>query len=415
MYFIKNRKYYLVLIAITLSFNVFSQIDSSLLVRETMHPDSAKYSMNMDAVYERPFLRVGKSPVAVGGYMESNWQYISKEGISDGHEFQFRRFTLFTSATITNRIKFLAELEFEDGAKEIAIEFAALDFEFSPLLNLRGGMIVNPIGAFNQNHDGPKWEFTDRPIAMTQMLPATWSTTGFGAYGKKNYQDWMIGYEFYLTGGFDRSIIENDQNKTYLPASKENEDRFEESESGSITTSGKLAIKHRKVGELGISHMGGVYNKFFDDGEDIDVKRRVDAFALDINTTLPRWNTNIIAEAAWIWVDVPSTYTQQFGSKQFGGFVDIVQPVLRKRILGWSNAVVNLALRAEYVDWNREIIKETSQSAGEDLWSFMPAISFRPSAQTVVRFNYRLMKERDIFRNPTERTDGFNFGISSYF
>ena len=44
---------------------------------------------------------------------------------------------------------------------------------------------MNPIGAFNQNHDGPKWEFVDRPISATQMLPATWSNVGFGLYGKK--------------------------------------------------------------------------------------------------------------------------------------------------------------------------------------------------------------------------------------
>jgi hypothetical protein len=51
--------------------------------------------------------------------------------------------------------------------------FASVDFEFAPLLNLIGGVVMNPIGAFNQNHDGPKWEFVDRPISATQMLPAT--------------------------------------------------------------------------------------------------------------------------------------------------------------------------------------------------------------------------------------------------
>lgn len=412
-----HHYYKIIILLIGLSFKGFvakSQIDSTLLKTKTT-TDTLSKSMNMEAIYERPFLRVGKSPVAVGGYMESNWQYLSKEGFSEGHQFQFRRFTLFTSATIAQRIKFLAELEFEDGAKEIAIEFAALDFEFGSLLNFRGGMIVSPIGAFNQNHDGPKWEFTDRPIAMTQMLPGTWSVTGFGAYGKKNFSNWMLGYEFYLTGGFDRSIIENDKNKTFLPAAKENENRYEESESGTITTSGKIAIKHHTIGEIGISHMGGAYNKFQEDGEEIDVKRRVDIFALDFSTTILRSNTSIVAEAAWVWVDVPHTYTQHFGNKQFGGFVDIIQPVLKKKLLGWSDAVLNLALRAEFVDWNREKLRETHQSAGEELWSFMPAISFRPTAQTVVRFNYRFLKERDIFRNPAERTDGFIVGISSYF
>ena len=31
--------------------------------------------LNMDAVYNRPFLQYGKIPVAIGGYMEANTQY----------------------------------------------------------------------------------------------------------------------------------------------------------------------------------------------------------------------------------------------------------------------------------------------------------------------------------------------------
>lgn len=393
---------------------VYGQLDS-LLIRKTNTDTSKTSLMNMDANHNRPFMGIGKSPVALGGYMEANWQYLSTEGVPDGHQFQFRRFTIFTAASITNRIRFLAELEFEDGAKEIAVEFAAIDVEFNPLLNFRGGMIVNPIGAFNQNHDGPKWEFTDRPIAMTQMLAATWSTAGFGFFGKKYMRDWMVGYEFYISSGFDRSIIVNGENRTFLPASKENVNRFEESESGTIFTTTKLAVKNRKFGEVGLSHMGGIYNQFKGDGIDFDDKRRVDAFAVDFNTEVAKTKTFITGEFAWVFVDVPVTYSQQFGSKQQGGFLDIVQPIVRKSILGWNNATLNLALRMEYVDWNKGRFKETGERIGDDVWSFMPGISFRPSALSVFRFNYRFMKERDLFANPSERTDGFNFGVSTYF
>ena len=120
----------------------------------------------------------------LGGYAEINWQHIGTDGVSEGHQFQMRRMTLFVSSTINRKMKFMSEIEFEEGGKEIAIEFASIDVEFHPMLNLRGGIIMNPIGSFNQNHDGPKWEFTDRPISSTQLLPATWSTAGFGLFGK---------------------------------------------------------------------------------------------------------------------------------------------------------------------------------------------------------------------------------------
>ncbi len=406
-------KQILILTAFIFPARGMAQIDSTLLRR--IPKDTIIPGMNMDAIYNRPFLGLGKAPVAIGGYMEANWQYGATEGVTEGHQFQARRMTLFVASKINKRLKFLSEIEFEEGGKEIAIEFASLDVEFHPLVNLRGGIVMNPIGAFNQNHDGPKWEFVDRPIASTQMLPATWSNSGFGLYGKTFSKNWMFGYEIYLTGSFDNSVIENDQNRTSLPASKANPERFEEINSGLPLATGKVALRNKKIGEVGFSYMGGVYNKFQDDGLVIDQRRRLDVLAVDINSTIPKLNTTFIGEFAWIFVDVPETYGQQFGSKQHGGFVDIVQPVLKRKMLGWSNAVLNIACRLEFVDWNVGRFVETNGQLGDAVWSISPAISFRPSAQTVFRFNYRYQQQTDIFNNPPALTGMFQFGFSTYF
>lgn len=391
----------------------FAQIDPSLLKR--LPKDTVTNILNMDALYKRPALNINKTPIAIGGYVEMNWQKMTTDGVSEGNQFQARRLSIFISSAISKRVKFLSEIEFEDGGKEIAIEFASVDVEFDPLVNLRAGIILNPIGSFNQNHDGPKWEFADRPISSTQMLPATFSNAGVGLFGKKYTNKWMFGYEAYLSGNFDNSIIENTQNKTFLPATKNNLQRFEEINSGEPLFTGKLALRNNKIGELGISYMGGIYNKFQDDGIVIDKKRRVKVFALDFNTTLPKTKTFITTEFAWIYVDVPEFYSQQFGDRQQGGFIDIVQPIVTGTILGWEKATINIACRLDYVDWNVGKFKEGNSNIGDDLWSIMPAVSFRPSPQTVIRLNYRYLKQRDLFGNPPSVTDGFNMGIATYF
>lgn len=389
---------------------LFGQIDSTLL--KTTQKDTIVPVLNMDAIYNRPFLGFEKLPVSLGGYVEANWQHLGTDGISDGHQFQARRLTIFVSSTIYKKLKFLTEIEFEEGGREIAIEFASLDIELHPLLNLRGGIVLNPIGAFNQNHDGPKWEFTDRPISATQMLPATWSNAGFGIYGKYFTNDWMFGYEAYITGGFDEAIINNTENRTFLPASKDNPDRFEE---GNTLFTGKIGLRNNKIGEIGLSYMGGIYNNFKEDGIVLDKKRRVDVYAVDFNTTIKKTGTFITAEWAWVRVDVPVSFTQQFGNKQHGGFLDIVQPILKKKMFGWDDAVLNVAIRTEFVDWNVGRFAETGGDIGDHIWSFMPAISFRPAPQTVLRLNYRYMEETDILGNPPSKTAGFIFGVSTYF
>ena len=408
-----KRRFSLVIITCVLAQAGMSQIDPTLLRR--VPKDTSATQMNLDAVYNRPFLQVGKLPVSIGGYVEANYQYLQENGISEGHQFQMRRLSLFISSSIRNRIKFLSEIEFEDGAKEISLEFASVDFEFDPLLNLRGGVVLNPIGSFNQNHDGPKWEFVDRPIASTQMLPATFSNAGFGFYGKKFNKDWAFAYETYLTNGFNDLIINNAENKTFLPATKEDPERFEESFNGSPLFTGKIAVRNNKIGELGLSYMGGVYNKYEDDGLVLDIKRRVNVFAIDFNTTVQLTNTFINTEWAWVNVNVPDTYSEQFGEKQWGGFIDLVQPIIKKKMFGFDDAVLNAALRLEYVDWNKGNFKATGGNISDDIFSIVPAISWRPGAQTVIRFNYRYNWQQDILGNPPSKLAGFQLGVSTYF
>jgi hypothetical protein len=408
-----NKVITIVIFSILGIYTIQAQIDSNLL--KIIPVDTTKQILNMDAVYNRPFLGIGSLPVSVGGYAEVNWQHIGTDGVSEGHQFQMRRMTLFVASTISKKIKFLSEIEFEEGGKEINVEFASIDLEFHPLINLRGGIVMNPIGSFNQNHDGPKWEFSERPISATQMLPATWSNAGFGLFGKTYNNNWMFGYEVYLTGGFDNSIINNEENKTFLPASKNNAERFEESASGSPLYTVKASVKQYKIGELGLSYMGGIYNTFQDDGIVLDEKRRCNVFAIDYNNIIPKLNTFITGEWDWIFVDVPDTYTQQYGNKQQGGFLDIVQPILKRKILGWDIAILNLACRLEYVDWNVGKFEETDGNIYEEIWSIMPAVSFRPTSQTVIRLNYRYQLQKDILGNDPSKTAGFSIGISTYF
>jgi hypothetical protein len=394
--------------------DTLAQTDSTLFKRIAKDTSITK-AMNMDAVYNRPFLTYNKVPVAVGGYVEADYSYIGSDGVTEGHTFRVPRLTAFIASSIHRKIKFLTEIEFEEGGKEIAIEFASLDIAFHPLLNLRGGIVMNPIGAFNQNHDGPKWEFVDRPIAMTQMLPATWSNVGFGLYGKYYTQNWAFGYEAYLTNGFDDTIIDNAANKTFLPASKENAERFEESSNGEPLFTGKLGIRNNKFGEIGISYMGGIYNTWQDDGVILDDPRRLNVFAVDFNTTLPFTNTYIVGEYAWVNLEVPQNFTQQFGDKQGGGFFDIVQPIKKGNLFGFEKAVFNVACRFEYTDWNVGTFRETGGNIADDIWAISPAISFRPTPQTVIRLNYRYIMQQDIIGNPAVLTTGLQFGISSYF
>lgn len=398
-----------------------AQVDSSLFKKNAS--TTSKPALNMDAIYNRPFMLGTQQHVSLGGYVEGNWQHLSTDGVSLGHQFQFRRMSLFMASSLARHIKFLSELEFEndpdelmEGEKmEIDIEYAAIDVELHPLLNFRSGIILNPIGAFNQNHDGPKWEFVDRPIAMTQLLPATWNNAGAGFYGKQYRGNWMLGYELYLSSGFDGSIIDNDKNKTYLPEARHNAARLAYIPSGRPLFSSKVAVRQNKIGEFGLSYMGQTYNQFMKDGLQIDAPRRLDVFAFDWNVTINPLNTNIVGEVAYVKVQVPSDILPTYGSAQLGGFLDIIQPLYKGRLMTWTNSVLNLACRLEYADWNLGTFTASNTKIYDELWSVVPAVSLRPTPQTVLRLNYRIMQQQDAIGNPPAKSGGFSLGMSAYF
>lgn len=391
-----------------------AQIDSTIYTRRSQ-VDSSKKNLSMDAVYSRPFLSLGKMPVAIGGYLEANTQYENTNGISNGFSFQFRRMTIFLSSTIAKKIRFLSEIEFENGTKEINIEFAAIDLELHPLICIRGGIIMNPIGAFNQNHDGPRWDIIDRPLTATTILAATLANPGFGIHGKYYLRNWVFGYESYLSNGFDDNVISNSLSRTSLNAGKKNPEKFEASNSGLPMFTGKIALRHRKIGELGLSYMTGVYNKFQKNGLIFDSRRSLTALAIDFNTALLKNRLNLNGEFVKVLVDVPKSYSQSYGTDQGGGFVDMIVTIVHRKMFDWDNAKINLGCRFEYVDYNIGRFRETNDLIADDLWSIVPTISFRPVGSAVIRLNYTFRQSRDLLGNPPSKTGIIQFGFSSYF
>ena len=370
---------------------------------------------NKDAVYQRPFIfegQTGNLTAAVGGYLEANTNYFSTDGISEGFSMEMRRFNIFLYSTIMERIKFISELEFGHGTEEIELETALLDFELHPSLIFRAGIVLVPIGYFNQNHDSPKWEFIDRPFVSTNLIPSTYSDVGFGFHGTIPLKVFSFTYETYLVNGLQEGIIANEENRTFLGAGK-GEERFGKDNNGSPAFTTRLALKKIKVGEIGISGYIGNYNIFKKDGLTIDEKRSLFIGALDYNFFINK--LNCLGEVALIKANISSDVGQNFGNSQWGLHTDLIYPLWQGTLFRWKNIIFNAAFRFEYLDYNGGDFKETESNISDHIYSIMPGIGLRFSPNTLLRMNYRFQWNTDLFGNPPAKTAGFQFGFASYF
>ena len=371
-------------------------------------------STNQDAIYNRPFINVGKTRTAVGGYLEGNTNYFSEDGVSEGFSMEMRRFNIFLYSQVHNRIRFLSELEFEHGTEEIALETAFLDFQFNPAFNFRAGIILPALGLVNTNHDSPNWEFIERPLSSTELIPTTLSEIGFGVHGKFFPSALgVISYDAYIVNGLQEDIILNEQGRTHIPSGK-SEEMFAEDNNGVPMLNARLAYAHRKRGEVGLSWYGGTYNRFRIEGTQVAPKRMLSVTAVDFQSSIKR--LQIKGEVVHAFVDVPSNIRELYGREQYAGFVDLIYPVLKREILGFERSVLNVSLRIERVDYHTgSFVTNINEKIKDENTGLALGLGWRPTASTIIRTNYRYHFIQDNLGNPSAKLAGIQFGIASYF
>jgi hypothetical protein len=162
-------------------------------------------------VYAKPFVSAPKA--IVGGYFDIQYRAHSNSVLESGYAngttngFDQQRFVPFIYADITEHVKFASELEIEHGIRgtsdnEISLEFAHIDYLVNEPFNIRGGIVLIPIGKFNLLHDSPLNDLTDRPLVSQFVIPSTMSETGAGFYGTfYPGRTGKLDYEFYYTTG----------------------------------------------------------------------------------------------------------------------------------------------------------------------------------------------------------------------
>lgn len=390
------------------------QVDSSKTPTTSTVGGTDTVQMNTDAIYARPFIQRSTGTLAVGGYVEANVQRASSMGSSDGVHFQARRFTMFMAGTPSPKVRFLAELEFENGTEEINLEFASVDFIVSRMLTIRGGIVMIPIGGFNQNHDGPRWNFIDRPTSATALLPATWSAVGMGILGKARIPIGTLSYEVYGTNGLDESIASNDARRTSLAAAKANPFRFAQSTNGHVMISGRTAISAGGFGELGCSYAGGIYTESHTGAASIGPSLWHHCAAVDYSVGSFSKSWYVKGEAAFVSVDVPPASEPTYASGQVGGYADVNYALWRGSLLGFEQGALFVGMRGEYNDFH--LAGSSSIGAnGDELYAATLALAYHPMSGSILRFNYRKQWQTDVLGNDAVTTSTVQLGVTTYF
>lgn len=139
--------------------------------------------------------------VSLGGYGEALYQNFDDDTKTD--EWDFLRAVIYMGYKYSDQLVLNTEIEIEHAADdkegEVAVEFAYLDYLWMPELNLRGGLVLVPVGLISEYHEPTTFLSARRPDVESRIIPSTWRENGIGVFGDAA----GFSYKAYLINGFD--------------------------------------------------------------------------------------------------------------------------------------------------------------------------------------------------------------------
>lgn len=371
---------------------------AQILAQDTVAPPLVK-----GGIYDRPYLLRPSSRIAIGGYAETMVRSEWEEGIHENVSFEARRFNIFLFSAIASGIKLTSELEFEHGTEGIKLETALIDVEFAEWLNLRGGILLSPLGKFNLAHDSPRNELTDRPLVSTRIIPSTLSEAGFGFFGSfYPHEQHRLTYELYAVNGFNDGIILNGDG-TSIPDGRPR--AFEEDNNGSPAFVGRAAWISDSGLELGVSVHTGVYNTYKREGLDVDARRRLTILAVDGELQLG--DLMVQGEFANAHVEIPSSLIGLFAQSQRGMYAQATYRALESLLPTFPQSTLSFSIRFDAIDLDTDV-------KGDNAIRLSVGANLKLVSDTAIKLDYQQDWMYDGVNNLT-RAAAIQFGIATYF
>ena len=147
-----------------------------------------------------------KEGVSLGGYGELVYQ--NYDGQKDNataagkkDTLDFLRFVLYAGYRFSEKFVLNSEIEFEHAAEdkrgEVSVEMVTLDYLWSSPLNVRGGLLLLPVGFVNESHEPTVYHGVLRPSVERNIIPSTWRENGAGLFGQVG----PVSYKGYVVNG----------------------------------------------------------------------------------------------------------------------------------------------------------------------------------------------------------------------
>ncbi|BCA79913.1 hypothetical protein [Desulfuromonas sp. AOP6] len=326
--------------------------------------------------------------LSIGGYGEGQFKNYTSDKGDKIDQADMLRAILYFGYKFTDNIILNTEIEIEH-ADEIYVEMASLDFLLHDKINLRGGLLLAPVGLTNELHEPTLFHGVDRPLVERQVIPSTWREMGVGAFGSLTDN---IDYKLYVMNGFDGA----DFTSQGLRGGRQK---------ASQTKAEDWALVGRLDYEpiLGLTIGGSFYLGDSGQGQVVDTSNReADVFTeiYEIHSQYKVRGLELKALASQVKIDDAEAIGADVPDEIFAYYGEAAYNVLPHLFRGTSHYLAPF-VRYENLDYDGN---------NEDVELLVTGLSYKPIPNVVIKADYSNFDKKD-----GVRADELNIGFGYIF
>jgi hypothetical protein len=344
--------------------------------------------------------------VSLAGYGEMLYENFASRNQSGtaanrGAQMDFLRAVFYAGYRFSDKFLFNSEIEVEH-ANEIWVEFAYLDYLAHPSFNVRGGLLLMPMGLTNEFHEPNVFLGAKRSETESRLIPSTWRENGFGVLGTAG----RLSYRAYVVSGLNAAGFAADG----LRGGRQRGSRARTADPAFVGRADVTVFPGAFVG--GSIYTGGsAQNQFQIDGRTLEVETtigevhgQIQVRGLDLRGLIARANLDDVAELNRAR---NLTGLASIGRVMQGGYAQIGYNVLSQVR---EDMAVTPYYRFEKLNTQREVAAGFTSDPVRDGTFHSLGMEFRPINNIVVKADYQWL------RNPVSTgLNQFNIALGYSF
>jgi len=355
------------------------------------------------------------SKLKFGAYGQIDYNQPLLNNTTANGELDIHRIVLLMGYSFSPKWELLTEIEIEH-VKEVYVEQAYISYKMNRYFNLKGGLLLIPMGYINEYHEPPVYFGVERPLLDSKVVPTTWREIGFGAYGR--IPEASLKYQIYLVNGFMgyNGSAKFDSDDAYRGGRQ----KGAESKMSSPNLSAKVdfyGIKHLKLGLSG--YFGKTQSSLFANLADADQASRLQADSsvvairmFGVDAQYLNKGFQLRGQAIYAYNKNAEAYNAfgnaDLGKEIFGYYLEVAYNVFSS--LKTSTRLLPF-VRYENFDTQFSLVEGASKNPKSHRKVIVAGISYYPTAELVLKADMQWLNN-DFLSSPDKT---INAGIGFMF